>query len=150
MLNHQQCCKRFSRTGQVLFQRAFSWDPKYTRLTGKPAITGSKSVFVSRHIPVVLLADVSGIGQVGSIVHVLRGYARTCLVPQGLAVYGTTWENIDAFASNKYLPKKPKQIAAKKEIVEDKAHAVAAKPRIGRSKNTTFQWIDDICLKFMR
>jgi hypothetical protein len=35
------------------------------------------------------------------IVQVKRGFARNFLIPQGKAVYGTTWENIDRYATNK-------------------------------------------------
>eukprot|EP00392_Amoebophrya_sp_AT5.2_P008438 g8459.t1 len=88
--------------------RCFSWwDPEHNRKTGRPAISKSEDLFVSKDIPVVLLKDVPKLGVRGpmvfgfftpQIVHVRRGYARSLLVPSGVAVYGTLWENIDRYA----------------------------------------------------
>ena len=50
------------------------------------------------------------------IVSVKRGRARTVLVPTGVAVYGTLWENIDRFAD-------PLKVKA---AVQESADAAAA------------------------
>ena len=81
-----------------VIRRGFEWDPRLTKKDGKPAITGSKHAYVASTIPVVLLRDVKGVGSKGSIVEVKRGFARNVLVPNGDAVYGTLWENVDSFA----------------------------------------------------
>lgn len=55
------------------------------------------------------------------IVNVKRGYARTLLVPSGVAVYGTLWENIDRFAD-------PAVISREAEIAQQSAKAAETHP----------------------
>lgn len=114
-------------------RRWFDWDPSVTRKDGKPAITGSRAAYVARDIPVVLLRDVAGLGTKGSIVEVRRGYARNVLIPQGSAVYGTLWENIDAYADPDVIRRKSME-----ESVADKKSQVP------------FDWLNDIKLNFIR
>lgn len=114
-------------------KRWFDWDPNVTKRDGKPAITGSKHLYVSAKIPVVLLRDVQGLGVKGSIVEVKRGYARNCLVPNGDAVYGTVWENIDAYADPTLAVKRD----AEKGALSDKA-------------SVPFEWLNSVRLEFVR
>ena len=79
-------------------RRFFEWNARVTAKEGKPAITGTKHVFVSAKIPVVMLKDVPGLGMKGEIVSVSRGHARHVLVPGKIAVFGTHWEMIDKYA----------------------------------------------------
>lgn len=119
-------------TGIFNQQRCFQWDPRLSRKDGKPAITGTKSVFVSSNIPVVLTTDVSGLGRKGEIVEVKRGFARNKLIPEGLAVYGTLWENIDAFADPELFTEKVSE--------KEKTKTTAIVP---------FNWINSLRLNFI-
>ena len=117
----------------LILKRWFDWDPRVTRKDGKPAITGTKSVYVSALIPVVLTKDIPGLGSKGEILNVKRGFARNVLVPEGSAVYGTLWENIDAFAD-------PLKLKAKKFEDESKLNI----------KIAPFDWINSVRLEFLR
>lgn len=105
-------------------RRSQSWD--------KPAVTGTKYVFIRQHVPMVMLQNVRGLGKKGQIVNVKRGYARHQLVPKGLAVFGT-WENIDAYADP--------------ALVEDPALKARVASERGR---LPFDWVDDVRLEFIR
>jgi len=112
-------------------QRRWWWDVSASK-KDKPAVTGSKHVFVHQQIPVVMLQTVRGVGKKGQVVSVKRGYARHHLVPKGLALLGT-WENIDEFADP--------------ELVVDptlKGRVAAVRGRL------PFDWVDDIRLRFVR
>lgn len=114
-------------------RRWFDWDPRVTKRDGKPAITGSKHVYVAAEIPVVLVKDVAGLGNKGSVVSVKRGYARNVLIPNGDAVYGTVWENIDAFSDPD---------AAKKEKINNRSKSV--------QQAVPFDWLSEVRLEFLR
>lgn len=118
------------------WQQRRSWhDADASRRSGhwdKPAITGTKYIFVRQHVPIVLLRNVRGLGQKGQIVDVKRGYARHQLVPKGLAVFAT-WENIDSYADP--------------ELVEDPAVKARVAAERGR---LPFDWVDDVQLQFVR
>ena len=108
-----------------LSKRYFDWQHTLNKNTGKPAISGSKYLFVPKYIPVVLLQDIPSLGVKGQVVDVKRGksimqfsgdiflnllffvfsegYARTVLFPRKLAVTGSMWENIDEFADPKLM-----------------------------------------------
>ena len=116
-----------------IFKRWFDWDPNVTRRNGKPAITGTKAAYVASEIPVVLIRDVDGLGPKGAIVHVKRGYARNFLVPNGDAVFGTLWENIDEFADPE---------VAKKQQVEEQTRSVQS--------FVPFDWLNSVKLEFLR
>ena len=118
---------------QLQSRRWFDWDPSVTRKDGKPAITGTKAAYVASHIPVVLTRDVDGLGLKGAIVEVKRGYARNVLVPRGDAVYGTLWENIDAFADPE---------VSKKQQVE--------KAQMSTNIVAPFDWLNAVKLEFLR
>jgi ribosomal protein L9 len=75
----------------------------YLLKSGKPAITGTKHVFVSPKIPVILLCNVPNVGLKGEIVETSRGFFRKHLFPNKLAVTGCLWENIDKYASKELL-----------------------------------------------
>ena len=124
---------RISALRHTAQQRWFDWDPRVTKKDGKPAITGTKYAFVAAKIPVVLLQDVAGLGQKGAIIEVKRGFARNNLVPNGKAVYGTTWENIDAYADPELLNK------------EKVMQAGGSLKRV-----IPFEWINHIRLEFLR
>lgn len=114
-------------------KRWFDWDPRVTRKDGKPAITGTKSVYVTSLIPVVLIKDTPGLGNKGEIRHVKRGFARNVLIPEGAAVYGTVWENIDSFADPLKLTE---------NLREGEATA--------KSSTAPFHWINAVRLEFLR
>ena len=114
-------------------RRWFDWDPNVTKRTGKPAITGTKHAYVAAKIPVVLVRDVPGVGIKGAIVDVKRGFARNVLVPKGDAVYGTLWENVDAFADPD---------VAKKQQVEQ--------ARSSTQQMIPFEWLNSVRLEFIR
>jgi len=114
-------------------QRRWWFDPDATRKQyDKPAVTGSRHIFIRGHIPVVMLEHVRGLGRKGQIVNVKRGYARHHLVPKGLAVFGT-WENIDMYADP--------------ALVEDPALKARVASERGR---LPFDWVDEIRLRFVR
>merc|ERR1712194_457427 len=116
-------------------QRRWWFDPDANRRSGhwdKPAITGSKYIFIKQHVPVVMLRNMKGLGKQGQIVNVKRGYARHQLVPKGMAVFAT-WENIDQFADP--------------ALVEDPALKARVESERGR---LPFDWVDDIRLQFVR
>lgn len=113
--------------------RFFDWDPKITKRDGKPAFTGTKYAYVAAKIPVVLVRDVPGLGVKGEIVEVKRGFARNVLVPKGDAVYGTIWQNIDAFADP--------ELVNKQKVTKAGSDARTAAP---------FEWINAIRLEFLR
>lgn len=125
---------RGSGPGGAAAQRRWWWDVDASRKGAydKPAVTGSKHVFVKQHVPCVMLETVKGIGKKGQIVHVKRGYARHNLVPKRLAVFGT-WENIDMYADP--------------ELVEDPTLRGLAATARGR---LPFDWVDEIRLRFVR
>ncbi len=128
-----KCLRITTRPLSILSQfRTFEWDPRLSRKDGKPAITGTKSAFVASHIPVVLIEDVSGLGRKGEIVEVKRGFARNKLVPEGLAVYGTLWENIDAFADP--------ELSTGKVAEKEKSKTTLIVP---------FNWINSVRLNFV-
>jgi len=114
-------------------QQRWYWDHDASRKNfDKPAVTGSKHIFIRAQVPVVLLEPVRGLGPKGKIVNVKRGYARHFLVPKGLAVFGT-WENIDEFADP--------------ALVDDpltKAREVVERGRL------PFDWVDEIRMRFVR
>ena len=122
----------FSTNRLLNQQRNFQWDPRISRKDGKPAVTGTKSAFVASYIPVVLTTDVSGLGRKGEIVEVKRGFARNKLVPEGLAVYGTLWENIDAFADP--------ELSTGKVAEQERTKTTAIVP---------FNWINSLRLNFI-
>lgn len=117
----------------LITKRWFDWDPRVGKKGGKPAITGSKSLYVSSLIPIILIKDTPGLGSKGEICEVRRGFARNFLVPEGFAVYGTTWENVDSFADQRILSE---------TTLEGETTA----------KRTTapFQWINSVSLEFLR
>ncbi|CAD7974572.1 unnamed protein product [Amoebophrya sp. A120] len=115
-------------------RRTMWWDPSLTRKNGKPAISKTQDLYVSKDIPVVLLKDVPKLGVKGQIVHVRRGYARNLLVPSGVAVYGALWENVDRYAD-------PAVISA----AEATARAIEAE-----QEAHPFDWIDEISLRLVR
>ena len=117
-------------------RRWFDWDPNLTRKSGKPAITGTKAAYVASEIPVVLLRDVAGLGSKGAIVNVKRGYARNVLVPGGSAVFGTLWENIDAYADPEVTRK---QGIANEAILQNQ-----------ESSSVPFSWLNDVRIEFQR
>ena len=118
----------------ISFQkRNFEWDANLSAKNGKPAITGTKHVFVSKKIPIVLLKDVEGVGNTGEIKFVKRGQARHWLIPQKLAVFGTIWQNIDEFAD-------PKVIQGAKVIHSSE----------GQQRLLPFDWINTIVIEFVR
>jgi large subunit ribosomal protein L9 len=117
----------------ILSKRWFDWDPSVTRKDGKPAITGSKATYVARDIPVVLLRDVKDLGPKGAIVDVRRGYARHVLIPNKDAVYGTVWENIDAFADPEVV---------RKSKMEETVREAQTKP--------PFDWINEVRIELVR
>jgi large subunit ribosomal protein L9 len=123
------------RTSELLRQprRWFDWDPKVTRKDGKPAITGTKAAYVASKIPVVLTRDIDGLGNKGSIIEVKRGFARNVLVPNGDAVYGTLWENIDTYAD-------PQE--SLKQQVE--------KENMATRQVVPFEWLNGVRLEFQR
>jgi len=114
-------------------RRWFDWDPRVTRKDGKPAITGTKAAYVAAQIPVVLTRDIEGLGPKGTIVEVKRGFARNVLVPNGDAVYGTLWENIDAFADPK--------VSEKQQVEKESVTAKQIVP---------FDWLNGVRLEFLR
>lgn len=123
------------RSGPAWQQRRSWHDVDASRRSGqwdKPAITGTKYIFVRQHVPVVLLRNVKGLGQKGMIIDVKRGYARHQLVPKGLAVFAT-WENIDFYADP--------------ELVDDPAVKARVASERGR---LPFDWVDDVRLQFTR
>jgi len=114
--------------------RSMWHDPRITRQKdGLPLFTASSHLLVSKNVPIVLKEDVNGVGVKGEIVHVKRGFARHVLVPNNLAAFATTWENIDRYAD----PKLVTDLEAKAQVAEKiKAHA--------------FDWVNDIRLNFVR
>ena len=118
----------------TIFRRWFDWDPRLTRRNGKPAITGTKAAYVASEIPVVLLRDVDNLGPKGAIVTVKRGYARNILVPSGIAVYGTLWENIDAFADA--------DVVKKQQVAHEAASTV--------KERAPFDWLNSVRIEFQR
>jgi len=114
-------------------QRRWWWDhDAKLKNYDKPAVTGSKHLFIRAQVPVVLVKPVRGLGPQGKIVNVKRGYARHFLVPKGLAVFGT-WENIDEFADP--------------ALVDDpltKAREIVERGRL------PFDWVDEIRMRFVR
>merc|ERR1711933_391927 len=110
------------------------FDPNLTKETGRPAFSRAKDFFVSKDIPVVLLKDCPNLGVKGQIVQVRRGFARRVLVPSGVAVYGTLWENIDRFAS-------PSVVEAEAAISKQIEKTKQAHP---------FDWINGIKIRFVR
>lgn len=114
-------------------QRRWWFDPDASKKNyDKPAVTGSRHLFIKREVPVVLLQAVRGLGPQGKIVNVKRGYARHFLVPKGLAVFGT-WENIDQYADP--------------ALVEDPTLKARAATERGR---LPFDWVSEIQLRFVR
>lgn len=127
--------RAFSLNSALRSQRRwFDWDPHVSKRDGKPAITGTKHVYVAGKIPVVLLRDIEGLGQKGSILEVKRGFARNVLVPKGLAVYGTVWENVDAYAD----PKIGLKQEGEKSTLD---HGSTAVP---------FEWLNSVRIEFVR
>jgi len=117
----------------LVTKRWFDWDPRVGRKEGKPAITGTQSVYVSAMIPVVLVRDIPGLGSKGEIIQVKRGFARNVLVPEGSAIYGTLWENIDTFADPRLL---------KEQKLEDRYESSV--------KVVPLNWINNLRLEFLR
>ncbi|CAD7950779.1 unnamed protein product [Amoebophrya sp. A25] len=115
-------------------RRHLWWDPTLNRKTGRPAISKSEDVFVSKDIPVVLLKDVPRLGVKGQIVNVRRGFARNLLVPSGVAVYGTMWENIDRYADPAVISR-----------AEATARAIDAE-----KEGHPMDWIGEISLRIVR
>ena len=58
-----------------------------------------------------------------------RGWARNLLVPSGLAVYGTLWENVDRFADPRVM-----------NVAEATARAIEAE-----REGHPFDWIGEYC-----
>ncbi|CAE7515604.1 rplI [Symbiodinium necroappetens] len=114
-------------------QRRWWFDPDATRKAhDKPAVVGTKYIFIKSQVPVVLLQTIRGVGTKGQIVHVRRGYARHVLVPKGLAAFGT-WENIDAFADP--------------TLIADPTLKARAATERGQ---LPFDWVGDVRLRFVR
>jgi ribosomal protein L9 len=114
--------------------RSFLYDTNLTAKNGKPAITGSTHVFVSKKFPVVMLQDMPGVGRKGEVVFVPRGFARHKLLPEGLAVSGSLWQNIDAYAN-------PELLNAAKVDTVGSSEGESVRP---------FDWVNDIHLRFVQ
>lgn len=113
------------------YTRSIGYDRRLTKRTGKPAITGSAYVFVSKTVPVILTKRLTGLGMEGEVVAVKRGKARR-LVEGGAAVWGTTWSNIDEFASPEHTS------GGQVKVVE------------GSRVREPFDWIQDLKISLTR
>lgn len=113
------------------YSRSIGYDRRLTKRTGKPAITGSAYVFVSKTVPVILTKRLPGLGMEGEVVAVKRGKARR-LIEGGAAMWGTTWSNIDEFASPEHAD------GGQVKVVE------------GSRVREPFDWIQDLKISLTR